>query len=55
MRQDIEAKRHSEVELFAGTVMELGKKHCIPTPINKELYDRVKFIESQWDMEDKRK
>lgn len=48
MRQDLEAKRYSEVELFAGTVLELGKKHGITTPVNKELYDRIKFIESQY-------
>jgi len=48
MAQDMEAKRYSEVELFAGAVLELGKKHGIPTPVNKELYDRVKFIESQY-------
>ncbi|MDF2685365.1 MAG: ketopantoate reductase [Clostridia bacterium] len=48
MRQDLEAKRFSEVELFSGTVLELGKKYNIPTPINKELYDRIKAIESQY-------
>ena len=32
---------HSEVELFAGTVLELGKKYGVPTPVNKELYDRI--------------
>jgi len=48
MAQDMEAKRYSEVELFAGAVLELGKKHGISTPVNKELYDKVKFIESQY-------
>jgi 2-dehydropantoate 2-reductase len=48
MRQDMEARRYSEVELFAGAVLELGKKHGIPTPVNKELYDRVKLIESRY-------
>lgn len=50
MRQDMEAKRYSEVELFAGTVLELGKKHGVPTPVNKELYDRIKLIESRYNM-----
>jgi len=46
LRQDLEAKRPCEVELFAGTVVELGKKHGIPTPVNQELYDKIKMIES---------
>ena len=41
MAQDVEAKRPSEVELFAGTVLALGKKHGVPTPVNKELYERI--------------
>lgn len=48
MRQDIEAKRYSEVELFAGTVIKLGKKHGIPVPINQMLYDRIKEMESHF-------
>ncbi|MGI6548704.1 MAG: ketopantoate reductase family protein [Syntrophomonadales bacterium] len=46
LRQDLEAKRHCEVELFAGTIVKLGKKHGIPTPVNQELYDKIKLIES---------
>lgn len=46
LRQDLEAKRHCEVELFAGTVIELSRKHGIPTPVNQDLYDRIKIIES---------
>ncbi|MFJ7744704.1 ketopantoate reductase family protein [Peribacillus sp. NPDC097295] len=51
MAQDIEAQRFSEVELFAGTVIELGKKHQIPTPINQELYDKIKWIERQYSVQ----
>lgn len=50
MRQDMEARRYSEAELFAGAVLELGKKYGVPTPVNKELYDRIKFVESQYNM-----
>jgi 2-dehydropantoate 2-reductase len=35
MLQDVEAGRKTEVELFAGTVVELGKKHKVPTPYNE--------------------
>jgi len=48
MRQDLEAKRHSEVQLFAGTVLKLGKKHGIPTPVNKKLYHHITYMESQF-------
>jgi 2-dehydropantoate 2-reductase len=48
MRQDVEAKRFSEVEIFAGTALELGKKYNVPTPVNQLLYDKIKAIESQY-------
>ncbi|WP_423802568.1 ketopantoate reductase family protein [Neobacillus sp. SAB-20_R2A] len=48
MAQDVEAKRFSEVDLFSGTVLELGKKFGIPTPVNKELYERIKLMESKY-------
>ncbi len=48
MRQDVEAKRYSELDLFAGTVIELGKKHGIPTPVNQDLYNKMKEIESAY-------
>ncbi|MFT5874505.1 MAG: 2-dehydropantoate 2-reductase [Clostridium sp.] len=48
MRQDMEARRYSEVELFAGEVLKLGKKYGISTPVNRKLYDRIKFIEGKY-------
>jgi 2-dehydropantoate 2-reductase len=48
MRQDLEAKRRSEVGLFAGTVIEFGKKYGIPTPVNQSLYDKIKLLESRF-------
>ncbi|MFC9597553.1 ketopantoate reductase family protein [Peribacillus butanolivorans] len=48
MAQDIEARRYSEVELFAGTILKLGEKYGVPTLVNKELYDRIKLLESQY-------
>jgi 2-dehydropantoate 2-reductase len=46
MRQDLEAKRFSEVELFSGAVLELGKKYSVSTPVNEEFYRRIKEIEA---------
>ena len=48
MFQDIEAGRKTEVEIFAGTIIELGKKHDIPTPYNNVLYEMIKIIESNF-------
>lgn len=41
MEQDVAAARPTEVELFAGTVRRLGRKHHIPTPTNDYLYDQL--------------
>lgn len=48
MAQDVEVGRFSEVDLFSGTVLELGEKYGVPTPVNKELYERIKLIESKY-------
>lgn len=48
MRQDGLAKRKSEVDLFAGTIVELGKKHNIPTPVNSFYYQCVKEMEAKY-------
>jgi len=48
MLQDVEAKRKTEVEMFAGKVIELGKRHGIPTPINQTLYRLIKGIEFKY-------
>jgi len=46
MVQDVEAKRKTEVEMFAGKVTELGEKYGIATPINKVLYRLLKAMET---------
>jgi len=45
MLQDIESGRKTEVDMFAGTMIELGKKHGIPTPYNMVLKDMVEVVE----------
>jgi 2-dehydropantoate 2-reductase len=45
MAQDVEAKRYSEVGLFSGTVIELGKQYGVPVPVNEQLYRRIQEIE----------
>lgn len=34
MLQDVAAGRKTEVEIFGGTVVELGLRHGVPTPVN---------------------
>jgi 2-dehydropantoate 2-reductase len=48
MCQDVLAKRKTEVEMFAGTVVALGKKHDVPTPANEMLFDLLRTIESSY-------
>ena len=48
MRQDVEARRKSELELFAGTILEYGKKHGIDTPVNREIFERITELESSY-------
>lgn len=48
MLQDVEAGRKTEVESFALTVIELGKKHGIPTPVNDMLYRMIRVIEQTY-------
>lgn len=46
MLQDVEAGRKTEVEVFAGTVVALGKKHAILTPLNEALLEMLHVKES---------
>ena len=45
MLQDMQGKRRTEVDSFAGTVMEFGKKLRVPTPVNHVLYCIIKSRE----------
>jgi 2-dehydropantoate 2-reductase len=45
MRQDLEAGRKSEVELFSGTIVRLGEKHGVDTPVNRWLHERIVRME----------
>ena len=48
MLQDVLAKRKTEVDLFAGTVIELGKKHNIQTPYNQILKLMLESIQENY-------
>ena len=46
MLQDILACRETEVEIFAGEILKLGKLFNIKTPYNQVLYDLIKIKEN---------
>lgn len=48
MRQDGEAHRKSEVELFAGTIVRLALKHGVDVPVNRWLYDTIHNMEAAY-------
>ena len=45
MLQDVEAKRQTEVDYFAGTVIKFGREAGVPTPWNDRIYLLIKTIE----------
>ncbi len=49
MLQDVEAGRKTEVAMFAGTMVDFGHKHNIPTPYNQVLKDLVEIIHEEFD------
>ena len=48
MAQDRINHNHSEVEMFAGTVIKIANKHNIHVPVNEFLYERVAEIEKEY-------
>lgn len=45
---DILNRRPSEIDAINGAIVRLGKKHGIPTPVNKTLVAAVKGLESHY-------
>ena len=50
MLQDVEAGRHTEIDMFTGTMLELGTKHNIPTPYCKFLNEMFEIIHENQDI-----
>ena len=48
MRQDGEAHRKSEVELFAGNIVRRAQKHGLDVPVNRWLYETVRGMEAAY-------
>lgn len=47
--QDIEAGRHTEIDMFSGVLMRMGKELGIPTPYNEYTYHMIKALEEKND------
>ena len=47
MLQDIDAKRQTEVDIFAGYVSRLGKKYGIKTPYNDIVFEIIKAMDEK--------
>lgn len=47
MLQDLEQKRPTEVDMFAGTVCRMGRELGIPTPVNEFYYHALRVREDQ--------
>lgn len=47
--QDLDAKRHTEVDIFAGAMVRMGKEVGIPTPYNDFIYNAIKALEEKND------
>lgn len=47
--QDLEAGRHTEIEMFAGTLRRLGREHQIPTPYCDFAYAAIRALEEKKD------
>jgi 2-dehydropantoate 2-reductase len=45
MCQDILKRKKTEIDFLNGRIVELGRKHGVPTPINETLVDFIKFLE----------
>ena len=47
--QDLDNKRHTEVDVFAGSMVRMGKELGVPTPYNEFTYHMIKALEEKND------
>lgn len=47
--QDLEAGRHTEIDMFSGALMRMGHELGIPTPYNDYTYHMIKALEEKND------
>lgn len=47
--QDLDAGRHTEIDMFSGALVRMGKELGIPTPYNEYTYHLIKALEEKND------
>ncbi len=47
--QDLDAGRHTEIDMFSGALIKMGRKLKIPTPYNEYTYHMIKALEEKND------
>ena len=47
--QDLDAGRHTEIDMFSGALIRMGKELGIPTPYNEYTYHIIKALEEKND------
>ena len=47
--QDLDAGRHTEVDMFAGAIVRMGRELGIPTPYNEFMLHMIHAIEEKND------
>lgn len=47
--QDLDAKRHTEIDMFSLALMRMGKELGVPTPYNEYTYHMIKALEEKND------
>lgn len=47
--QDLDAGRHTEIDMFSGALIRMGKELGIPTPYNEFTYHMIKALEEKND------
>ena len=47
--QDLDAKRHTEIDMFSGALVRMGRELGIPTPYNEYTYHIIKALEEKND------
>lgn len=47
--QDLDAKRHTEIDMFSGALIRMGEELGIPVPYNEYTYHMIKALEEKND------
>jgi 2-dehydropantoate 2-reductase len=50
MLQDVEARRHTEIDFLNGGIGRFGRELGVPTPLNDAITRLVKALEASWEL-----